>query len=147
MNFNNNHQHKYAYNDLEELNHNFTYAGLIDNLFLDLCKAKIDTAIRGKLVNISVIIPDKEGENQETINKYFDYAIRNTARIIIGEPNFPFTIDSMDITPDIIKQIYRLHPFIRDNIIKQSVLKIFEITSPHICYLSIAPRLKVEIRG
>jgi hypothetical protein len=147
MNFNNNHQHKYFYNDLKELDHTFTYAGLIDNLFLDLCRAKIDTNIRGKLVNISVIIPDKEGEEQVLVNKYFDYAIRNTARIIIVEPNLPFTIDNIDTGPDIINELNRFHPFIRQNILKQSVLKIFEITSPHICYFSIAPRLKVEIRG
>ena len=146
MNFNN-HQHKYFYNDLEELDHNFTYAGLIDNLFLDLCKAKKDTNIRGKLVNISVIIPDKEGEEHVTVNRYFDYAIRNTSRIIIGEPNLPFKIDNEDIRLDIIKEIETLHPFIRHNILKQSVLKIYEITSPHICYFSIAPRLKVELKG
>ena len=148
MNYNYaNPKHKYFYKDLEELDHNFTYAGLIDNLFLDLCRAKTDTNIRGKLVNISVIIPDKEGEEYVTVNKYFDYAIRNTARIIIGEPNLPFTIDNIDIRPDIIKQLDRFHPFIRDNIMKQSVLRIYEITSPHICYFSIAPRLKVEIKG
>ena len=146
MNFNN-HQHKYFYNDLEELDHNFTYAGLIDNLFLDLCKAKKDTDIGGKLVNISVIIPDKEGEEHVTVNRYFDYAIRNTSRIIIGEPNLPFKIDNEDIRLDIIKEIETLHPFIRHNILKQSVLKIYEITSPNICYFSIAPRLKVELKG
>ena len=148
MNYNYaNPKHKYFYNGLEELDHNFTYAGLIDNLFLDLCRAKTDTNIRGKVVNISVIIPDKEGEEQVTVNKYFDYAIRNTARIIIGKPNHPFIIDKEDIRPDVIKELESLHPFIGQNIIKQSVLKIFEITSPHICYFSIAPRLKVEIRG
>lgn len=72
--------------------------------------------------------------------------MRNTARIIIGEPYYPFTIDKDDIRQDIIKELENLHPFIRQNIIKQSVLKIFEITSPHLCYLSIAPRLKIEIR-
>ena len=114
---------------------------------MDLCRAKTDTNIRGKLVNIYVIIPDKEGEEHVTVNKYFDYAIRNTARIIIGKPNLPFTIDNIDTRPDIIKQLDRFHPFIRDNIMKQSVLRIYEITSPHICYLSIAPRLKVGIKG
>ena len=148
MNYNyNNLKHKSSSNDLEKLDHNFTYAGLIDNLFLDLCRAKTDTNIRGKLVNIYVIIPDKEGEEHVTVNKYFDYAIRNTARIIIGKPNLPFTIDNIDTRPDIIKQLDRFHPFIRDNIMKQSVLRIYEITSPHICYLSIAPRLKVGIKG
>ena len=134
--------------DLVESNQKFyTESGLKDNVFLDLCRAKTDTVIRGRLVNISVIVPDKEGEQQVTINKYFDYAIRNTARIIIGEPNPPFLIDKEDIRPDIIKGLECLHPYIRQNIIKQSALKIYEITSPNICYLSIAPRLKVEIRG
>ncbi|HET9805469.1 MAG TPA: hypothetical protein VFP49_01025 [Nitrososphaeraceae archaeon] len=147
MNYNYpNPKHKDFYNDLEELDHNFTYAGLIDNLFLDLCRAKTDTNIRGKLVNISVIIPDKEGQEHVTVNKYFDYAIRNTPRIIIGQPSLPFIIDKEDSRPDIIKEIESLHPFIAQNILKQTVLKIFEITSPHICYFSIAPRLKVEIR-
>jgi len=137
-----------SYKDLVELVHdNYSKAGLIDNLFLDLCRVKIDTNIRGKLVNISVIIPDKEGEEQVTVNKYFDYAIRNTPRIIIGKPNHPFIIDKEDSRPDIIKELESLHPFVRQNIIKQSVLKIFEITSPHICYFSIALRLKVEING
>lgn len=140
-------RHKYFYNDLVELRNFFTESGLKDNLFLDLCRAKKDTDIRGRLVNISVIIPDKEGEKQLTVNKYFDYAMKNTPRIIIGKPNNPFIIDTEDMRPDIIKELESLHPFIRHNIIKQSVLKIFEITSPHICYLSIAPRLKVEIRG
>jgi hypothetical protein len=148
MNFNNNnHQHKFFYNDLKELDHNFTYAGLIDNLFLDLCRAKTDTNIRGKVINISVIIPDKEGVEQVTVNKYLDYAIRNTPRIILGKPNLPFIIDKEDSRPDVIKELERLHPFVQQNIMKQSVLKIYEITSPHICYFSIAPRLKVEIRG
>ena len=137
-----------TYNDIVE--HNslfFTESGLKDSLFLDLYRAKTDTNIRGKLVNISVIFPDKEGEEHVTVNKYFDYAIRNTSRIIIGEPNYPFIIDKEDIRQDVIKELESLHQYIRQNIIKQSVLKIFEITSPHICYFSIAPRLKVEIRG
>ena len=137
-----------SYKDLVELAHdNYTENGLVDNLFLDLCRAKTETDIRGRLVNISVIVPDKEGEQQVTVNKYFDYAIRNTPRIIIGKPNLPFIIDKEEIRPNVTKELESLHPFIRHNIIKQSVLKIFEITSPHICYLSIAPRLKVEIRG
>ena len=79
MNFNDtNPKHNYFYNHLEESDHTFfTESGLIDNLFLDLCRAKIDTNIRGKLVNVSVIIPDKDGDAQVTVNKYFDYAIRN----------------------------------------------------------------------
>ena len=125
-----------SYRNLVELAHdNYTESGLIDNLFLDLCRPKIDTDIRGRLVNISVIIPGKEGEKHVTVNKYFDYAIRNTPRIIIGKPNNPFIIDTEDIRPDITKELESLHPFIKHNIIKQSVLKIFEITSPHICYL------------
>ena len=137
-----------SYKDLVELAHdNYTENGLVDNLFLDLCRAKTETDIRGRLVNISVIVPDKEGEQQVTVNKYFDYAIRNTPRIIIGKPNLPFIIDKEEIRPNVTKELESLHPFIRHNIIKQSVLKIFEITSPHICYLSITPRLKVEIRG
>jgi hypothetical protein len=149
MNYNYaNPKHKYFYNDLEELNHNlYTESGLIDNLFLDLCRAKKDTDKRGKVVNISVIIPDKEGEKQVTVNKYFDYALRNTPNIILGKPNYPMILDKKDCRLDIIKELESLHPFIRQNIIKQSVLKIYEITSPHICYFSIAPRLKVEIRG
>ena len=134
--------------DLVETMHIFyTKSGLKDNLFLDLCRARKDTDIRGRLVDISVIIPCKEGEEQVTVNKYFDYAIRNTPRFIIGKPNHPFIIDKEDIRPDVIKELESLHPYIRQNIIKQSVLKIFEITSPHICYFSIAPRLKVEIKG
>jgi hypothetical protein len=134
--------------DLVETMHIFyTEYGLIDNLFLDLCRAKVDTNIQGTEVNISVIIPNKEGEKHVTINKYFDYSMKNTPRIIIGKPNNPFIIDTEDMRPYIIKELENLHPFIRHSIIKQSVLKIFEITSPHICYLSIAPRLKVEIRG
>jgi hypothetical protein len=145
---NTNTKDKHFYKDLEEPNRNFfTESGLIDNLFIDLCRAKTDTNIRGKLINISVIIPDKEGDEQVTVNKYFDYAIRNTPRIILGKPNLPFIIDNEDIRLDIIKEIESLHPFIGENIIKQSVLKIFEITSPNICYFSIAPRLKVEIKG
>ena len=137
-----------SYKDLVELAHdNYTEKGLVDNLFLDLCRAKTETDIRGRLVNISVIIPNKEGEKQITVNKYFDYAIRNTPRIIIGKPNQPFIIDNVDIRPNVTKELESLHPFIRHNIIKQSVLKIYEITSPHICYFSIAPRLKVEIKG
>jgi hypothetical protein len=149
MNYNyGNPKNKYFYKDLVENTRNFyTESGLIDNLFLDLCNAKTDTDIRGKLVNISVIIPDKEGEKQVTVNKYFDYAIRNTPNIIIGKPNYPVLIDNEDIRPDIIKELESLHPFIRKNIITQSFLKIIKITSPHICYFSIAPRLKVEIRG
>lgn len=136
------------YKDLVELKHdNYTEAGLIDNLFLDLCRTKAHIDVPGRLVNISIIIPDKAGEKQLTVNKYFDYAIRNTARIIIGEPNYPFIIDKEDTGPDIINELNRFHPFIRQNILKQSVLKIYEITSPHICYFSIAPRLKVEIKG
>ena len=148
MNFNDtNPKHNYFYNHLEEFDHIFfTESGLIDNLFLDLCRAKIDTNIRGKLVNVSVIISDKEGEEQVTVNKYFDYAIRNTPLIIIGKSNHSFIIDNEDIRLDIIKELESLHPFIRQNIMKQSVLKIYEITSPHICYTGIAPRLKVEIR-
>ena len=136
MNFNDtNPKHNYYYNHLEEFDHSFfTESGLIDNLFLDLCRAKIDTNIRGKLVNVSVIIPDKDGDAQVTVNKYFDYAIRNTPLIIIGKSNHPFLIDNEDIRLDIIKELESLHPFIRQNIMKQSVLKIFEITSPHICY-------------
>ena len=137
-----------TYKDLVENTRNFfSESGLKDNLFLDLCRAKKATNIRGRLVNISVIIPDKEGEKQVTVNKYFDYAMKNTPRIIIGKPNNPFIIDTEDMRPYIIKELESLHPFIRHSIIKQSILKIFEITSPHICYLSIAPRLKVEIRG
>jgi hypothetical protein len=149
MNYNyGNPKNKYFYKDLVENTRNFyTESGLIDNLFLDLCNAKTDTDIRGKLVNISVIIPDKEGEKQVTVNKYFDYAIRNTPNIIIGKPNYPVLIDNEDIRPDIIKELESLHPFIRKNIITQSFLKIIKITSPHICYFSIAPRLKVEIKG
>jgi len=136
-----------SYKDLIELSYyKYTESGLIDNLFLDLCRAKIDTNIRGKLVNVSVIISDKEGEEQVTVNKYFDYAIRNTPLIIIGKSNHSFIIDNEDIRLDIIKELESLHPFIRQNIMKQSVLKIYEITSPHICYTGIAPRLKVEIR-
>jgi hypothetical protein len=137
-----------SYKDLGELKHdNYTKAGLRDNLFLDLCRTKAHIDVPGSLVNISIIIPDKEGEKQLTVNKYFDYAIRNTPRIIIGKPNHPFRIDMDDIRPDIIKELESLHPFIRHNILKQTVLKIFEITSPRICYFSIAPRLKVEIKG
>ena len=148
MNFNNtNTKDKHFYNDLEEPNRNFfTESGLIDNLFLDLCRAKTDTNIPGTEINFSVIIPDKDGEEQVTVNKYFDYAIRNTPLIIIGKSNHPFIIDNEDIRLDIIKELESLHPFIRQNIMKQSVLKIFEITSPHICYTGITPRLKVEIR-
>jgi hypothetical protein len=134
--------------DLVETMHIFyTESGLIDNLFLNLCRARKDTDIRGRVVDISIIIPHKEGEEQLTVNKYFDYAIRNTPRIIIGKPNHPFIIDKEDIRLDVIKELESLHPYISQNIIKQSVLKIFEITSPHICYFSIAPRLKVEIKG
>jgi hypothetical protein len=137
-----------SYKDLVEIKHdNYTEAGLIDTLFLDLCKAKTDTNIHGREVNFSVIILDKEGEKHVTVNKYFDYAIRNTARIIIGKPNHPFIIDKEDIRPDVIKELESLHPFIGQNILKQTVLRIYEITSPQICYFSIAPRLKVEIRG
>jgi hypothetical protein len=145
---NTNTKDKHFYKDLEEPNRNFfTESGLIDNLFIDLCKANTDTNIQGREINISVIIPDKEGEKHVKVNKYFDYAIRNTARIIIGIPNQPFIIDKDDIRPDINEELESLHPYIRQNIIKQSVLRIFEITSPHICYFSIAPRLKVEIKG
>ncbi len=141
-------KNKYFYKDLVELNHNlYTESGLKDNLFLDLCNAKTDTDIRGRQVNLSVIIPDKGGEKQVTVNKYFDYAIRNTPNIILGKPNYPMILDKVDCRPDVIKELERLHPFIRHNIIKQSVLKIFEITSPYLCYFSIAPRLKVEIEG
>ena len=137
-----------TYKDLVENTRNFfSESGLKDNLFLDLCRAKKATDIRGRLVNISVIIPDKEGEKQVTVNKYFNYAIRNTARIIIGEPNHPFIIDKEDFRPDINKVLESLHPFARQNILKQSVLSVYEIISPQICYLSIAPRLKVEIKG
>lgn len=139
---------KYSYKDLVENTHDiYTESGLKDNLFLDLCRAKIDTDIRGRLVNISVIVPDKEGEQQVTKNKYFDYAMKNTLTIIIGKPNHHFIIDKEDIRPDIINELESLSPFIAQNIIKQSVLRIFEITSPKICYFSIAPRLKVEIKG
>ena len=70
-----------TYKDLVELTcDNYTENGLIDNLFLDLCRAKTDTNIRGRLVNVSVIIPDKEGEKQVTVNKYFDYAIREYSK-------------------------------------------------------------------
>jgi|SRR5829696_4695844 len=137
-----------TYKDLVENTRNFfSESGLIDNLFLDLCRAKMDTDIRGREVNISVIVPDNEGEKLVTVNKYFVYATRNTARIIIGEPNHPFIIDKEDVRLDIIRQVESLHPYIRQNILKQSVLGIYEIISPTICYTSIAPRLKVEIRG
>jgi hypothetical protein len=144
---NTNPKDKDFYKDLDENNPNlFSEFGLIDSLFVNLCKAKADTDIRGKKVNISVIIPDKEGENYVNVNKYFHYAIRNTPRIVIGEPNLPFIIDKEDISLDILKTLEGLHPFISYNIIKQSALKLFEITSPHICYHSIASRLKVEIK-
>ena len=136
-----------TYKDLEYPCVRFTESGLKDNLFLDLCRAKKDTDIQGRQVTLSVIIPDKEGEKLVTVNKYFDSAIRNTPRIIIGEPNIPIIIDKEDIRPDIINELECLHPYIIQNIIKQTFLKIFEITSPQLCYLSIAPRLKVEIRG
>jgi hypothetical protein len=149
MNYNYiNHSHKSSSKDLVNLTTNFfTESGLKDNFFLDLCRAKTDTDIRGRLVNISVIVPDKEGAQQVTKNKYFDYAMKKTPTIIIGKRNHPFIIDKEDIRPDIIKQLESLHTYFRQNIIKQAVLRIFEITSPQICYLSIAPRLKVEIKG
>ena len=149
MNYNYiNPEDKYSYKNLVENTHDiYTESGLIDNFFLDLCKTKIDTDIRGSPKNISVIIPNEEGTNQVQINKYFDYAIRNTPRIIIGKPNPPFIIDEEDIRPDIINELESLPPFIAQSIIKQSVLRIFEITSPKICYFSIASRLKVEIKG
>ncbi len=137
-----------SYKDLVGLKHdNYSEAGLIDNLFLDLCRAKTETDVRGKLVNISVIVPNKEGDKYVTANKYFVYATNNTTRIIIGKPNHPFLIDNEDVRPDINNELESLHPYIRQNILKQSVLRIFEITSPNICYTSIAPRLKVELRG
>jgi hypothetical protein len=81
------------YKDLEEINNNlYTESGLVDNLFLDLCRAKIDTNILGRLINIPVIVPDKEGTNQVTVNKYFEYAIKNTTGILIGKPKPPFII-------------------------------------------------------
>lgn len=149
MNYNyNSLKHMYVSKDyLENKCNFFTESGLIDNLFLDLCKAKKDTNIRGRLVNSSVIVPDKEGEKHVTVNKYFHSAIKNTPTIIIGKPNPPFLIDKEDIRPDIIEGLESIHPYRRQSIIKQSVLKIFEITSPHLCYFSIAPRLKVGIRG
>ena len=65
-----NHKHKYFYKDLVENTRNlYTESGLIDSLFLDLCNAKTDTDIRGRQVNISVIIPDKEGEFNETFSE------------------------------------------------------------------------------
>ncbi len=148
MNYNYiNPEDKYSYKDLLENTHDFyTESGLIDNFFLDLCKTKIDTDIRGSPINISVIIPNEGGTNQVQINKYFDYAIRNEASIILGKSIYPFIINKEDIRPDIINELESLPPFIAQNIIKQSVLRIFEITSPKICYFSIAPRLKVEIR-
>jgi len=48
-----------TYKDLVENTRNFfSESGLIDNLFLDLCRAKMDTDIRGREVNISVIVPE-----------------------------------------------------------------------------------------
>jgi hypothetical protein len=41
----------------------------------------------------------------------------------------------------------RLNPYVRQNILKQSFLRIYEITNPLNCYHSIAPRLKVVITG
>ena len=62
MNYNYvNYKPKFFYNSLVELSHNcYTVPGLLDTLFLDLCRTKIDTNIYGTKVNISIIIPDKE---------------------------------------------------------------------------------------
>ncbi len=61
-----------SYKDLVELaDDNYTENGLVDNLFLDLCSAKTETDIRGRLVNISVIIPDKEGETTSNSKQIF----------------------------------------------------------------------------
>lgn len=136
------------YKDLVEFTSSiFTESGLKDNLLLDLCLAKTDTNIRGRLVNISVIVPDEEGDNQLTVSKYFDYAMRNTLRIMIGEPNFPVIIDEEDIRSEVISELKSLHPYLRQNILKDSFLKIYEIISPLNCYHSIAPKLQVEIEG
>lgn len=120
MNYNYiNPEDKYSYKDLLENTHDFyTESGLIDNFFLDLCKTKIDTDIRGSPINISVIIPNEGGTNQVQINKYFDYAIRNEASIILGKSIYPFIINKEDIGPDIINELESLPPFIAQNIIK-----------------------------
>lgn len=66
MNYNYpNHEHNDFYKDLGEIDRDFfTEHGLKDNLFLDLCRAKTDTNIQGKEVNISIIIQTKKEENK-----------------------------------------------------------------------------------
>jgi len=122
-------------------------SGLEDNLFVELCKVRIPTNIPGILINIPVIIPSKEGNKKVLVSKYFDYAMRNTLRVMIGEPNYPVIIDKDDLTPDTINELQSLHPYVRNNILKKSFLRIYEITSPLNCYHSIAQRLQVTIKA
>jgi hypothetical protein len=124
---------------------NFTW--LEDSLFLKLCNIKCSKDIKGKKINVEVIIPDKNGETHVQVSKYFEYTIRFTPILFAGKPTPIYYIDSQDLGPDLIKELKKYSKYQRYYIIKRAVLRILEITSPTICYLSLANKLIVKIKG
>ena len=125
----------------------FTPSGLEDSIFLKLCYKKSFTKIKGKIINVKVIMPDKNGNTYTQVNKYFDYAIRLTPILFAGRPIHDYVIDIEDLGPELIRELRNYPHYRRNYIIKRAVFKMFEITSPTICYQSLANKLRVKING
>jgi hypothetical protein len=126
---------------------NFTPSGLEDSIFLKLCYKRDFTKIKGKRINVKVIMPDKNGYTYTQVSKYFDYAIRLTPILFAGRPIPDYVINIEDIGPDLIRELRNYSHYRRNYIIKRAVLRMFEITSPTICYQSLASKLRVKING
>jgi hypothetical protein len=125
----------------------YTRSGLLDSIFLELCKIQIPTDQLGREINVKITIPDKEGDKPLLVSKYFERSIKLAPSIILGKPTPKFIIDKSDISSSHITALLSYHPYHQKTLVKQIGLRIFEVVCPRIVYGSIAPKLKVKIPG
>ena len=97
---------------------NYTYSGLEDSIFFDLCKIQILTKKLGKEIDLKIIIPDKEGDNLLTVSKYFEIATRLAPFIIVGKPAPYLVIDKVDINTDQLDALLTYHPYHQKMLLK-----------------------------
>lgn len=107
----------------------WTTAGLIDDLFLQLC------------TTISRVIDNSNGWNREIkVSKYYIQAWELLPLISAGDPPPYFIINLSNIRPDLVHEIK--HNPDRDFVISQAIGRIFENISPRQYHLSVAHRLR-----
>jgi hypothetical protein len=111
----------------------WTTAGLIDELFMQLCncKRRITDNSNGKLREIEE-------------SKYYIQAWKLLPLISAGNPPPYYIINLSDLTPDLVHEL-QCDRENRDFVVPQAIGRIFEIISPRQYYLSIARRLRWKL--